>query len=276
MSCRHHDQPIPQQAVECHWRSRVARLTRSIWRAWTHSLASEPSVKLIGSQSQSHWSSRPLNSRPSAQNTAQPKSHDTTMTSTQRRSGDRSVACARPTAMAAARSNTRVEVAIDRWPDTADLVADRHIIVVGSGVVNAYAFTINNIMHPLRFLKSDGKIHHQLVAISDNGTMSFGTNAEDERDAGFVLVSKSPFSPTKAAVWVAGTRGTATQAAGLLFKDLVIDARSCVYRIGIDDHRPHPIGCVVVPVVDLDARRRHPAACPGVESEPRKRAVVVV
>jgi hypothetical protein len=160
-------------------------------------------------------------------------------------------------ALAAARSNTNAKVAIDRWSDTADLVADRHIIVVGSGAVNAYAFTINHIMHPLKFLKSDGKILHQLLATSDNGTTSFGTNAEDDRDAGFVLVSRSPFSPTKAAVWVAGTHGTATQAAALLFKDLVIDAGSCLYRIGIDQS-PHSIGCVVVPVVDLDASRLHP------------------
>ena len=161
-------------------------------------------------------------------------------------------------AMAAAKSNTHVEVAIDRWPDTADLVADRHIIVVGSGVVNAYAFTINNIMHPLRFVKSDGKVLPQVLAHSKNGTTSFGANAEDERDAGFVLVSKNPFSPTKAAVWIAGTSGTATQAAALLFKHLVIDARACLYRIGIDDRSPHPIGCVVVPVVDLDASRLRP------------------
>jgi hypothetical protein len=161
-------------------------------------------------------------------------------------------------AMAAARSNTHVEVAIDRWPDTADLVADRHIIVVGSGVVNAYAFTINNIMYPLRFAKSDGKILHQVLAHSNNGITSFGTNAEDERDVGFVLVSKNPFSPTKAAVWIAGTSGTATQAAALFFKNLVIDARACLYRIGIDDHSPHAIGCVVVPVVDLDASRLRP------------------
>jgi hypothetical protein len=160
-------------------------------------------------------------------------------------------------AMAAARSNTNVKVAIDRWSDTADLVTDRHIIIVGSGAVNAYAFTINNIMHPLRFLRSDGKILYQLLATSDSGTTSFGTNAEDERDAGFVLVSKSPFSPTKAAIWVAGTHDTATQAAVLLFKDLVIDAGSCLYRIRIDQS-PHPIGCVVVPVVDLDASRLRP------------------
>jgi hypothetical protein len=160
-------------------------------------------------------------------------------------------------AMAAARSNTHVKVAIDRWSDTADLVADRHIIVVGSGVVNAYAFTINNIMHPLRFLRNDGKILYQILATSDSGTTSFGTNAEDERDAGFVLVSKSPFSPTKAAIWVAGTHDTATQAAALLFKDLVIDAGSCLHRIGIDQS-PHPVGCVVVPVADLDASRLHP------------------
>jgi hypothetical protein len=101
MPCRHHDQPIAQQAVERHWLSSVARLTRSSCRAKTRNTTSDPSVELIGSQNQIHRSSRPPSSRPSVQASGQLTSSDATTNSAQRRNGARSVACARPTAMAA-------------------------------------------------------------------------------------------------------------------------------------------------------------------------------
>jgi hypothetical protein len=81
------------------------RFARSIWRPWTHSAASAPGIKPIGSQNQPHRSSRPPSSRPITQLSAQPKSNDATTTITQRRSGARSVASARPTAMAATRGS---------------------------------------------------------------------------------------------------------------------------------------------------------------------------
>jgi len=154
-------------------------------------------------------------------------------------------------AVAAVKSNPALRVAVDVWSDTGDLVTGRHMLVVGSGVVNQYAFAINGIMRHFKFWKSDGKVLNQLVATANDRSKTFGVHGMDERDAGFISVSKSPFNPRKNLIWVAGVNGMATQAAAQLLKDLVVDGGACLARLGYSK-QPYPIGCVVVPSVDPD------------------------
>lgn len=154
--------------------------------------------------------------------------------------------------MAALRSNPEARAAVDIWSNTPDLVVGRHLLVVGSGTVNAYALAINNIVEHLQFAKSDGRIFHQILARWHDGTTSFGVHGEDDRDAGFVFVCRSPFDREQSLIWVAGTNGMATQAAALMLKDLVVDGGSCLRKAGLDE-RDHPIGCVVIPTVDRAA-----------------------
>jgi class 3 adenylate cyclase len=153
--------------------------------------------------------------------------------------------------MAALRSNPDVRAAVDIWSDTADLVAGRHVLLVGSGTVNAYAFAINGIVANLQFAKSDGRILNQVRARWQGGATSFGIHGDHDREAGFVFVCRSPFDREQSLVWVAGTNGMATQAAALMLKDLVVDGGSCLRNAGLDG-RSHPIGCVVVPAVERE------------------------
>lgn len=151
-------------------------------------------------------------------------------------------------AVAALKSNHGVRAAIDMWADTADLVSNHHIVLVGSGLVNAYSFALNDVMANLKFAKQKGKVFNQIIAKSNGKenekVISFATQRTG--DAGFVAISKNPFDPYRSLTWVAGVSGMATQAAALLFKDLVVDPGDCLHKLRIDKNAS-PIGCVVAP-----------------------------
>lgn len=83
----------------------IGRFARSTWRAWTRSAISGPGVMVIGIQSQNHRSSGPPISRRITQPSGALTSHAATAAITQRRSGARSVARARPTAITATRGS---------------------------------------------------------------------------------------------------------------------------------------------------------------------------
>jgi len=164
-------------------------------------------------------------------------------------------------AMAALPSNRDVRVAVDVWPGTGDLVSTRrNVILVGSGHVNAYAFAINDITPHLRFVKSEGRMFGQLAMASRDGETRLGPYTGDERDAGFVSVSRSPFNAYQSLIWVAGINGRATQAAALLLKDLALDAKGCLASIGLGGSSP--IGCVVVPRIEPMSGDRAPGEPP--------------
>jgi hypothetical protein len=164
-------------------------------------------------------------------------------------------------AMAALPSNRDVRVAVDVWPGTGDLVSTRrNVVLVGSGHVNAYAFAINDLTPHLRFVKSEGRMFGQLAMTSSEGETRLGPYTGDERDAGFVTVSRSPFNAYQSLIWIAGINGRATQAAAMLLKDLALDAKGCLASIGLGASTP--IGCVVIPRIEPMSGDRAPGEPP--------------
>jgi hypothetical protein len=147
-------------------------------------------------------------------------------------------------AMAAIKSHTGVRVGIDQWEDTADIVSERNIIIIGSGMVNIYAFVLNDIFYPIHFLKTGGRVVNQIVATSNAGILHFGPHAISPKDSGLIVISKSPFNSEKSILWVAGITGMGTQAVASFLKDLILDTRSILSKIGIPNST-YPIACVI-------------------------------
>lgn len=128
-----------------------------------------------------------------------------------------------------------LRVGIDEWYDTADLVANRNVIIVGSGATNLYALVLNDVFEPLHFVKSEGRTSDQIVAGSKH-IKYFGRHATLPEDSGLILMSRSVFNLEKMIVWIAGNTGMGTQAAAIFLKDLIKG------QVNIDDRA---VGCVV-------------------------------
>lgn len=146
--------------------------------------------------------------------------------------------------MAVLRSNPEVRVGIDEWEDTGDLVSDHNILIIGSGIVNIYAFALNDIFYPAHFAKTGGKIFDQIVATSNKEQLYFGPHSIPPRDCGLVIISKSPFNLEKTLLWVAGITGMGTQATARFVWELIRDPKETLKRKiggGLND----PIACVV-------------------------------
>jgi len=146
--------------------------------------------------------------------------------------------------LSAIRMNTDVTAGIDRWADTADIACDRSLLLVGSAMVNSYAFAFNDLVRPVRFSKADDRAVDRIVVESANETTLYGSHAANPRDCGFVALFRSPVNPDKHVVWIAGVTGMGTQAAARLAFDLVCDAEDTIReRLGSADF--NPIACVV-------------------------------
>jgi len=148
--------------------------------------------------------------------------------------------------MGALRANFEIKAGIDEWEDTADLVSDRNVVLIGSGIVNIYAFALNDIFFPLHFVKTRGRIFDQIVATTAKEQLYFGPHGIPPRDCGLVIISKSPFNLEKILVWVAGITGMGTQAAAILMRELTRDPDGALRRKGVKDLN-NPIACVVCP-----------------------------
>lgn len=147
--------------------------------------------------------------------------------------------------MAALRAHREVRVGIDHWEDTADIASDRNIVIIGSGIVNIYAFTLNDIFHPVHFAKTEDRVLNQIIATSnEEGQIYFGPHGLPPKDSGLIIVSKSPFNLDKALLWVAGISGMGTQAVANFLRDMTLDAGSTLRKIGVPD-TARPIACVV-------------------------------
>ncbi|QUY40410.1 caspase, EACC1-associated type [Acaryochloris marina] len=133
-----------------------------------------------------------------------------------------------------------LKVGIDEWQDTADLVTDRNVIVVGSGTINLYAALLNHVIEPLKFsMTPDGRCTEPVVAGGSNNKTYFGSHSNDHPHAGFVIISKSIFNLDNNVIWIGGITGMATQAALSFFTDLLSG--------DFDFIKDRAIGCVVEP-----------------------------
>lgn len=141
-------------------------------------------------------------------------------------------------------ANREVKVGIDHWDDTADIILDRNIIIVGSGTVNIYAFALNDLFQLVHFVKTRGRVLNQIVATSQKEQVYFGPHALPPEDSGLLIISKSPFNPDKALLWIAGITGMGTQAAAKFLKDMVIDPQYTIRKIGAQKPTP-PVACII-------------------------------
>jgi len=149
--------------------------------------------------------------------------------------------------MAVIKSNPEVRVGIAEWEDTADLVSDRNILLVGSSIVNIYAYALNDLLFPVHFAKAEGQVFDLIIATSKEGTEYFGPHGIPPRDSAIVITSRSPFNREKALLWVAGITGMGTQAATRLVWDLVRDP--VILSQKIEARLDNPIACVVAPYI---------------------------
>ncbi|NET33819.1 MAG: hypothetical protein F6K19_17665 [Cyanothece sp. SIO1E1] len=148
--------------------------------------------------------------------------------------------------------NKDLKVGLDHWEDTADEVLNRNIIIIGSGMVNTYAFALNDIFQPAHFVKTQGRCLDQIIATSQNGEFHFGSHALPPKNSSLILFSKNPFNPKRNLLWIAGITGIATQAAynclrDLIFNPLAISERKIIQGNGTSVIQTFPSACVVGP-----------------------------
>ncbi|MBN1460118.1 MAG: toll/interleukin-1 receptor domain-containing protein [Armatimonadetes bacterium] len=147
------------------------------------------------------------------------------------------------------RGEDNLRVGIDEWEDTADLVAARNVLFVGSGATNTYGLVLNDLLTPIHFVVAEGRPMDCITASSRNGDrVHFGPHTGDgvrkghdlSDCAGLLIGARSVFNPERTMLWAAGINGMGTQAVAGLLKDLLQG------RVRLPDAA---IGCVVVPAV---------------------------
>ncbi len=150
--------------------------------------------------------------------------------------------------MAALKANIDVIAGLDQWEDTADLASERNIILVGSGVVNIYAFAFNDLIRPVHFSKNNGKVFDQIIATSNRGEENFGSHALPPKDCGLIAVSRNPLNLDKTLLWIAGITGIGTQSAARFVLDLISDPKAALREVTAESFA-NPIACIVGPKI---------------------------
>jgi hypothetical protein len=152
--------------------------------------------------------------------------------------------------LAAAGASANVVATVDQWEDTQDEAAQKHIVVIGSAVVNVYAYAFNRMEGlPVRFESPLGTAV-DIVASGEDGKRTFppgGRHAVQSRHYGLVLLCRSPVNPDNCLIWVAGITGMATQAAARFVRDMVVENPEGVIRRRAQGAFADPIACVVSP-----------------------------
>jgi hypothetical protein len=146
------------------------------------------------------------------------------------------------------RREDNVLVGIDEWEDTADLVASRNVLIVGSGATNMYALVLNDLFAPLHFIIAEGRAMDCIMAGSGKTAVFFGPHTGDgvrkgqelTDSAGLLIAAKNVFEPDTTLVWAAGINGMGTQAVAGLLRDLLRGRVSLPESV---------VGCVVVPAI---------------------------
>jgi hypothetical protein len=149
-------------------------------------------------------------------------------------------------------ANPKITVAVDVWEEAADLAGQRHVLVIGSGLVNAFSFAINDLIQIAHFDKHAGKIYSEIVVNDAGKTLRFGSRALVGRYCGMVVHCISPFNLHRRLLWVAGTTGRGTQAAMRFVEACTLSSADTLAATGLSSRNP-PIGAVVTAVGDVDS-----------------------
>lgn len=143
------------------------------------------------------------------------------------------------------RRHKSVLVGIDEWEDTQDTAASRNIIVVGSGIVNTYAYCFNDLIKPLNFARSPQSVPNVMDMITTGDSrLTFGDHGthSDDRHSGLLVTCKNPFNVEKSMLWIAGITGMGTSCAARLALDFLRNGRNTVPQ---GSRCLSPIACVV-------------------------------
>jgi hypothetical protein len=147
--------------------------------------------------------------------------------------------------------NPKVAAAIDVWEDAADLAGQRNILLVGSGMCNAFSFAINDLIDIVHCEKHGGKIYPEIVAKRQAGHVRFGSRALVGRYCGLAVHCLSPFNLHRRLLWVAGVTGRGTQAAMRFVESLALEPGQALAANGMPPRFPL-IAAVVTAVNEAD------------------------
>lgn len=130
-------------------------------------------------------------------------------------------------------SSSGVMAGIDEWVDTVDLATQRSIVMVGSPVVNLFAYAINRVLMagfedvnggPMRIRIGCGNGHQRFPSAFRHGSSHY--------HYGLVLFDRSPVNPSHSVLWIAGITGMGTQAAARFARDLVASPDKALGALG--------------------------------------------
>jgi hypothetical protein len=146
---------------------------------------------------------------------------------------------------AALQSSYNVLAAIDQWVDTQDLATQKNIVIVGSTVVNVYAYAVNTVT-PAGFVHEESGLLRIRVP-GPSGDCLFPKTVQHssfDRHYGLVSITRSPINPKYHMLWVAGISGMATQAVARFVRDLVLNPTQALNAAGIPSSKDYSIAVV--------------------------------
>jgi hypothetical protein len=159
-------------------------------------------------------------------------------------------------------ANSKVAAAIDVWEDAADLAGQRNILLVGSGMCNAFSFAVNDMIDIVHFDKHAGKVYPEIVAKHQASYARFGSRALVGRYCGLVVHCLSPFNLHRRLLWVAGVTGRGTQAAMRFVESLTLRPEETLAINGIPAR--FPLIAAVVTAVDEEGNDIHVPSNQGI------------
>lgn len=130
-----------------------------------------------------------------------------------------------------------VSAGIDEWVDTGDLATHTSIVVIGSPVVNIYAYAANTVT-PAGFLSTRDGLLRIRVSTSD-GEIYFPEkieHSEFDRHYGLVLLTRNPMNPTHHLLWIAGISGIGTYLGSRFVRDLILNTKNTLSTLGGASH----------------------------------------
>jgi len=141
----------------------------------------------------------------------------------------------------ALQSSSKMLAGIDEWVDSEDLATQRNLVIIGSPVVNIYAYAVNTVTSAGFVQEPDGLLR---IRVPDQqGTRLFPKAVEHssfDRHYGLVVLARNPINPKCHMLWIAGISGMATQAASRFVRDLVLNPTQVLKAsLGNPVHKPN-------------------------------------
>ena len=152
----------------------------------------------------------------------------------------------------ATRSCPTLACGLDEWVETEDQAFRRNLMLLGSPVVNIYAYALDSILSPqavrpgpagfwfdesglMRIKIIDARGHPLAFPMHVDHAGKPVDQGGKSRHYGLALICRSPFNPDRSLVWVAGITGMATYAVARFLHDMISDPKGTLYSKRTDD-----------------------------------------